>query len=315
MSDFDTKLLKEAADWVVTLRYDKASDKEHAAFENWRQQSPAHEAAWARAESVLGTFQQLPSGLGKQVLDSLSDKGRRRSLRLLSLLLIAAPVGVITWRQQPWQEWTADLSTSTGERKSVKLADGTQLTLNTASAVNILFSRSERRIQLKNGELLITTHLDPSPIYRPFVVETSQGLVQALGTRFSIRTLEDKTLVSVFQDTVEIRPRYGVPFKLSAGQQTVFSNKQVQTPIGVDDTAALWEQGMLLAKNMRLEDVLAEMSRYRSGILRCHPEVAGMRVSGAISVSNTDTGLALLAQSLPLRVESITRYWVVVRAK
>jgi len=315
MSDFDAKLLKEAADWVMTLHYGHAGDKERIAFENWRQQSPAHGAAWARAESVVGIFQKLPSGIGKDALQTLHSSGRRRSLRLLGMFLVAAPAGLLTWRQLPWEQWTADFATATGESKSIMLADGTQLVLNTASAVNIKYTRTERRIQLAKGELLITTHSDPSPTYRPFLVETPQGEVQALGTRFSVRRLDDKTRVAVFKDTVEIRPQSGIPQKLSAGQQTIFTDQEVHAPTSVENSATLWEQGMLLAKNMRLSDVVAEMGRYRTGILRCHSDVAEMRVSGSISLSNTDAGLALLEQSLPLRVETATRYWVMLRAK
>jgi transmembrane sensor len=69
---------------------------------------------------------------------------------------------------------------------------------------------------------------------------------------------------------------------------------------------------MLLARNMRLADVVAEMSRYRSGVLRCDPAVAELRVSGAVSLADTDAGLALLARSLPLRIEQASRYWVTV---
>lgn len=70
---------------------------------------------------------------------------------------------------------------------------------------------------------------------------------------------------------------------------------------------------MLLARNMRLEDVITEMARYRPGVLRCDPAVAELRVSGAISL--TDAGLALLASELPLRIEHYTRYWVMVSAR
>ena len=86
----------------------------------------------------------------------------------------------------------------------------------------------------------------------------------------------------------------------------------VQPPVAADRTAVLWEHGTLLAKDMPLGEVIAELARYRPGVLRCDPAVAGMPVSGALSLTDTDAALDLLARSLPLRIERRTRYWVSV---
>jgi ferric-dicitrate binding protein FerR (iron transport regulator) len=76
-----------------------------------------------------------------------------------------------------WEEWLADLRTATGEQKSF----GTRLVLNTASAVDVAFSSNERLVKLVAGEILITTGRDPSPDFRPFILQTRQGNVRALG--------------------------------------------------------------------------------------------------------------------------------------
>lgn len=312
----DTALLSEAADWVLTLRYGDVGDKERRDFEQWRQRSPAHGLAWARAENVLGAFEHVPAEIGKNVLQAVPAMMRRRNLRLLGGLLVAGPAAWLGWRQLPWRQWSADVTTATSERKSITLADGTRLVLNSGSAVDIVFSAGERRVRLLAGEVLITTHADPSPTYRPFLVQTPQGLTQALGTRFSVRLLEvagqQVSRVSVFADSVEIRPHGAAGRILRANQQADFGAGRIAASVAVAAGAALWERGMLLAKNMRLADVIAELGRHRGGILRCDPGVAELRISGAISLDDSDAALALLERSLPLRVERTTRYWVTV---
>lgn len=72
---------------------------------------------------------------------------------------------------------------------------------------------------------------------------------------------------------------------------------------------------MLYAEEMRLADVLSEIGRYRSGVLRCDPAVADLRVSGAFQLEDTDRVLAVLAQTLPVRLDARTRYWVTVTAR
>ncbi len=313
-AQLDVGLLKEAADWAIALRYDAPSSVERQAFERWRQQSPAHAAAWARAESVFAPFEQVPADLGKGAVRTLAQGyDRRRSLRLLTTLLLAAPAAWLAVRTVPWRQWAADVATSTGERKTLTLPDGSTLVLNTASAVNVAFTAAERRIRLVAGEIFITTHADPAPVHRPFTVDTPLGAVRALGTRFGVRALgADAYRVAVFESAVEIQPLLGQARKLYSGEQAEFGTQGVGETARVDDAAALWTQGMLLARDMRLDDLIAELARYRPGILRCDPAVASLRMSGSISLADTDAALAALANSMPVRVERRTRYWVTV---
>lgn len=305
-------LLKEAANWAMTFQYDTPSDADHKAFEHWLRQSSAHEDAWKRTQAVFHVFDQLPAEIGKEAVEKLDRRHKRRhSLRMLGTLLFAAPLGMLAISQVPWRRWTADVSTSTGERKPMVLPDGSQLVLNTRSAVNIALGQTERRLHLLSGEILVATQPDSFVVPRPFLVDTSAGLVRALGTRFSVRQLDvDIYRVAVMEHAVEIRPLAGQTRRLEAGEQADFDIKGVSSPRPLQDPEAFWEQGILLVKDMRLDDVLTELGRYRSGVLRCDPSLSQLRVSGALSLTDTDAALASLAESLPLRIQTYSPYWV-----
>ncbi|HNR11604.1 MAG TPA: hypothetical protein PKN72_10460 [Nitrosomonas europaea] len=77
-------------------------------------------------------------------------------------------------------------------------------------------------------------------------------------------------------------------------------------------SATAWTRGLLVAERMRLEDFLAELGRYRSGVLRCDPAVRDLIVSGVYSLDDTDQSLRLLAQALPVQVQTVTRWWTIV---
>ncbi len=162
------------------------------------------------------------------------------------------------------------------------------------------------------GLTLVTTGQETQRAYRPFVVQTPQGEAQALGTRFSVRLIDDRTEVMVFEHAVLARPAHGAPVRIDAGQRGSFTRGQAGALAPVDDSAALWEQGMLVVRDQRLADVVAELARHRPGVLRCSPEVAGLRVSGALSLRDTDAALHALADRLPIAVRRLTRYWVSV---
>lgn len=312
MAQPSPELLEQAADWALTMRYGNPDAAERAAFRDWLAMGADHAAAWQRAQAVFQSFERLPPGLGRQVLGQIGPQsGRRRALGLMLGLAATGAAGALAW-QQPWDKWRADVATSVGERRALALPDASELVLNTDSAADIAFTGTERRITLRDGEILITTSPDPAPIARPLLVGTDFGDVRALGTRFSLRRFDDRVRVSVFRDAVEIRPRRGAAQRLDAGAQADFAADGVRRAGIVDDSAAIWEQGMLLAQDMPLAEVLAEMARYRHGILRCDPRVAAIRVSGAISLADTDGGLDLLAQTLPVRIQRRTPWWVVV---
>jgi transmembrane sensor len=311
----DPRLLEEAADWAITLRYDDPDEALLQLFDRWRCQSAGHSAAWERAQEMFRQPDPVAAVIGKAVLrrDGPSTS-RRMLLRGLVLTGLVAPAGALALRKQPWRSWFADLRTGVGERRALTLPDSTELALNTATAVNLTFSGAERRLRILEGEILVSTV--PDPAARPFLVETQEGEVQTAGARFGLRCLADARIrVSVFEHSVGVVTARGGGATLQAGEQAEFTGVGIGETRSVEDGAALWRQGMLLAQDMRLAEVIDELSRYRHGLLRCDPAVAGLRVSGALSLTDIDSALELLAQTLPVQVVRRSDLWVTVTAR
>ncbi len=78
--------------------------------------------------------------------------------------------------------------------------------------------------------------------------------------------------------------------RAGAGQGTVFADR-AQAPDAVADSAAAWTRGVLVAEDMRVADFVAELARYRPGVLRCDRRVAELRVTGVFSLRDTDRAL------------------------
>jgi len=123
--------------------------------------------------------------------------------------------------------------------------------------------------------------------------------------------------VAVFEGAVAVRPARApeAMVRVGAGQGTVFFADRAQAPDAVADSAAAWTRGVLVAEDMRVADFVAELARYRPGVLRCDPEVAELRVTGVFSLRDTDRSLENLALALPVSAAYRTRYWVTVRAR
>lgn len=304
----DLALLEEAADLLILLQSGDNPKAASQAITQWRQRSEMHEQAWLCAESVMHSFRQVPGEVGRRTLNQLPRVARRRALQMLSMAAIAGPLALALWRNQPWTEWNADFKTATGEQKTFTLADGTHLVLNTDSAVNVFFDAKQRHLQLVYGEIMVTTGHDP--MHRPFQVTSKEGSVSPIGTRYSVRQENGGTHVAVFEGAVEITNTSGRQQRLEAGEQAHFSANTFERTHSIDANTGLWERGMLLARDMRLADWAAEISRYRRGVLRCSPAVAELRVSGAFPLADTEAALDMLAKTRPVVVRRMTNYWI-----
>jgi len=315
----DPLILGEAADWLVQLQSGTASEDDQRAVQAWCQRSAQHALAWQRAEAILGDFRRLPTPVTGETLRRLSRNGavsRRQALHRLGLWLLAAPAAWLAWRETPWQQWTADARTAVGEQRPLTLADGSQVLLNTDTAIDISFDAQQRRINLLAGEILVTSAKDPATQARPLLVRTLHGQAIALGTRFSVRLDGALTQVAVLEGAVDARPAHaGSGLVLKAGERSAFNASRVQPAAPLEPGDLAWEHGMLLARGMRLGELLQELSRYRPGVLRCHPAVAELKVSGAFPLADTDASLRLLGDTLPVAIQGLTRYWVTVEPR
>lgn len=306
----DPIILREAAEWLTQLHGGDAGPKEWEAIECWRASSPAHGRAWQRAEALMGDLRDLPGGPLRATLEKPAAR-RRHLLRLMWLPLLPT-AGWLGWQQMrvDGERWRS----ATGEQLPLTLADGTRLLLNTSTEIAVDFNAQARTIHLLAGEILVTSAPDPSPVPRPLRVLTHDGSVRPIGTRFSVRRAgrDDDSRVVVFEGAVEV-DALGRQERVKAGQRLDFGAggmDQAQAHAGLTDEA--WTQGMVVARRMRLADLVAELDRYHPGFLRCHPDVANLRISGTFPALARARSLQLLAESLPVQLRERSAYWVTV---
>ena len=319
---------EQAAEWLVELQSDGHGASTRAQLldrlQAWRQAHPDHERAWLRIEAMGLRLQPLSgtpaSAALAQAARMARGRGRRAAVRNLAVLLFAGgTAGAVAWRSEPSTAWLAglgaDLRTGTAQRRSLRLPDGSQLQMNADSAVDLDFGPDRRLVRLRGGDIEVATAQGLGRDAPPFIVETRHGRIRALGTRFVVRQRgQAASLVAVFEGATEITPqsRPGHRRVLPTGQQARFDAEAVG-PIGPADPAqAAWTRGMLVALDMPLAEFLAELSRHRPGHLGCDDAVARLPVSGTYPLADTDQVLGMLLATQPVRLRSVTRYWVIV---
>lgn len=313
--------LEQAAQWYVQLNDQQVGEQERQRWQAWLAQSGEHQAAWRYVERVGQRFAALHDDHSQAAGLVLRNTARAPITRRQTVkgLLILASGGLLGWNA--WREtslpdaigrWTADLATGTGKTRESLLSDGSRIWLNALSALNVRFDATQRLLLLSAGEVLIDTAKDSS---RPFRVQTAQGTMRALGTRFSVRQEAQHTLLNVYEGAVEVRTANDQFQVVEAGRQLAFTSNHLSPSTEATAGREAWRHGVLLADNLPLGQLIDELSRYRQGHLACDPAIAGLPVMGSFPLKDTDQALRLLEAALPIRVEKTLAWWVSVGPK
>jgi len=316
--------LEQAAEWFALLLSGEATEAERRRWEVWLGESAEHRQAWQYVERMSRRFDTLKAGSASRLAASAYQQAsnvlfqRRQLLLGMAALAGSGLLGWMSWRPGAMpglaQAWLADHRTGTGEVREMVLADGTRVWLNAASAFNQHFDPVRRRLHLLAGEILIDTAADPSQ--RPFYVETPQGCLQALGTRFSVR-LDDsaQTFLAVYEGAVAVRTQTGSTTVVPAGQQVIFSADSLSAMAPADPAREAWTRGILIARNIPLSEVVDELRHHYHGYLSLAPELAGLRVFGSYPMSDPEAALAMLEQVMPIRVSRKLSWWISIEAR
>ena len=316
-------VMEQAAEWYALLISSDAVAADQQRWLAWLNADPSHRQAWTYVERVsqriLAPLRETPDP--RLTTDNLHAAGQRVIRRRRALVRIASLAGVgvfgwLGWRQTPLSTlaaaWTADYRAATGEIRATVLSDGSRVWLNTASAFNQDFLPGLRRLHLVAGEILIETGTDKD---RPFVVDTAEGRLRALGTRFTVRQEAGATLLAVYQGAVEIRTTGNAPaVVITAGHQARYTARAVAPATRADPAREAWIRGDLLANNLTLRELADELGRYTLGHIGVAPQVAQRRVFGTFPLRDVDSALALLAQPAQVKLQRPLPWWTTLVA-
>lgn len=316
-------VMEQAAEWYALLISSDAVAADQQRWLAWLNADPSHRQAWTYVERVsqriIAPLRETPDP--RLTTDNLHAAGQRVIRRRRALVRIASLAGVgvfgwLGWRQTPLSTlaaaWTADYRAATGEIRATVLSDGSRVWLNTASAFNQDFLPGLRRLHLVAGEILIETGTDKD---RLFVVDTAEGRLRALGTRFTVRQEAGATLLAVYQGAVEIRTTGNAPaVVITAGHQARYTARAVAPATRADPAREAWIRGDLLANNLTLRELVDELGRYTLGHIGVAPQVAQRRVFGTFPLRDVDSALALLAQAAQVKLQRPLPWWTTLVA-
>ncbi len=183
------------------------------------------------------------------------------------------------------------MTTAIGEIRHLPMSDGSVATINTDSSIQVDMTAERRVVDLVRGEAWFKVAKNKK---RPFIVVAGMARVQAVGTAFSVRRLDDRTEVQVTEGTVKAWQEGGdkPPIWLNAGDTAVLTPQGHVTrnhaPQAIEDALA-WRDGQIALTGQSLGAAAAEYNRYnQTKIVIEDPELAGEHLLGRFNADDPE---------------------------
>ena len=321
---------QEAIIWLAREDLDHSPQREQ--FAAWLEESQAHRDAWIQAHRMWSVFDDADdSDLIAALARAARKEGPEPAARPLRPWLIAASIAIAvisaTLFAGAWRGWfdcpaspvqvaadaapslsaagPADYITGEGQKSVVDLPDGTRVTLDADSAVDVAFADGRRDVSRVNGHAFVDVAPDRAP---PFAVQAAGRVVTALGTQFDVRLTPGALRVVLAEGSVSVSSDPGdaaaPPIRLVPGQafsaQAGAAGKVSRADL---DEALAWKQGVVEFRDQPLSEAIGLLNRYtRAQIVIKDPKVAALRITGVFRTGDIRRFGRSVSEVLPVRM-------------
>lgn len=255
---------RQAIQWLSRLNQPKCSVKVRQQFQIWLHASVENTEAFNMIEQFWSCYADLQTLACQELQQARGFAKRQQQIkrrRGMGLCLLGLMMVYLGSDFDHWLSFGArSYRTAKGQSLNLQLSDGSHIQLNTDSRLLVADLFGWRKVWLQQGEAWFDIHHDPN---NTFVIETAQGRIEDIGTRFNILTDRAKTIVTVEEGRIELV--FGeARLAVDENQQAILDAKghwQHKT-VTDTDTIAAWRSGLLIFQNQSLSDVLQQLSRY-----------------------------------------------------
>lgn len=302
-----TDLHDIAAEWQLRLAAGELDAAAEAELERWLARDPRHRlaladagAAWFGAANAAFAPPRRPAARAARAARWLAWAGGAAAAPLLVVLFFAAPA----W----WAAWRSDAHTAAGETRTIALADGSEVTLDSDSAIAVDYSDARRALRVLRGAAFFTVQPDAA---RPFVVTAGDLTASAIGTAYAVEHTGAGVVVAVEQGTVAVGrdgdARYAT---LTAGQALRVARDRAE-PAAADDHLA-FHRGVLAFEATPLAAAFERIDRHLQGRVLLLDDAAGAQpITAVFPLADAELALDALTSTHGLTVLRLPGLYVV----
>lgn len=306
------KISEAAARWFIRMQEAAPDAPERSQFEAWLMQSPLHQQEYlsiSQAWQGIDSVDELQTMATAKQADRFFKQSERKKARQKLAGTVAGVVAAlcIGWaslhQYQVWQSTpTLQLAaqTSTAQLTTQTLDDGSRVTLNANSHIEIKYYRNQRHIDLLQGEAVFEVTPDRD---RPFVVETQRLKVTVLGTRFAVNKLKQIERVSVDHGKVQVLNKQDQQGLILQNNQVAEINQhglQARSQVNAQDYFR-FISGTLVFNQASLSEIAETVSRYQHKPITSDDR-SQEKISAVVAIKDSNSFIATLPRIANVRV-------------
>ncbi len=306
--------IEAAARWRVRHDRGAMSAPEIAEFDQWLAASQAHEDAWKKTSDLWSVFDEAEDIHLDAMRAAARTAGRpqRQWLRPMAAALVIGAVSVgifgLTEFRRPISRdagkavSTSRYETQRGERATATLEDGSLISLDSDTALELTFEPKRRQVHLRRGQALFEVAKDR---LRPFVVQAGTSAVTALGTVFDVKIAPQNLRVVLVEGRVAVKAlkdSRANAVTLAPGQELIADGDgDVRVRAADTDRALLWRKGLVEFNDTTLAEAIEQLNRTSARPLRlADARLGAMRLSGIYHTGSPERFVTSIAQVLPV---------------
>lgn len=316
-SDRRVRADREATDWLILQQDDPGNAEIRARFESWLSASTENAEAWAETAHVTAVIAATQPAHRTYWSDLPGTrafaKPPYRAARRLIIAVISAAACFAILATPNLLLFNADHITGKGELRVVQLQDGSTVSLGADSAIDVVYSKGERRVRLLKGKAYFEVKRDTA---HPFRVAARDVEANVLGTGFEMGLDGEGAGVAVRHGLVQVDyPKGAVSERLAAGEQISLrwnggSEKSQSRP----DRIASWTGKKLVVSNRPVREVIASLRPWYTGLILTTGDLDTARVTGVYDLADPVGALQALGQAHNASVHRLSPWVVVISA-
>ncbi|MDR3510247.1 MAG: FecR domain-containing protein [Caulobacteraceae bacterium] len=323
--------VEEASAWCLRLSEGSLTADEQERFDAWLQADDAHRQAfddsiraWRAVEQAAVTPELVHMRTAALTTFRRGQRARwapmaaRSPWSILAATVVVAVflVGTGIWIKGSPRSY----QTAVGERRVVVLSDGSKISLDAASKVEVRYLSGRRDLRLDYGRAKFTVAKNPN---RPFTVAAADKVVLATGTEFSVELLRGQVQIILYQGHVAVldkavgsaQPRHVVLANAVTGapaDQTLTPGRELVVPVAaqsaqvipVDSVRTLsWEGGQLVFVDEPLSSAVERVNRYSDEKIAIGDGAVGrVLISGVFTAGDTPAFIEGVTGVFPIQL-------------
>lgn len=322
-------IIKQAAvRWYMQMRDAEPDAPERIAFEAWLMADVRHQNAYRLVTSTMEDFafterlKNLSDALEQKQYFAKTERSRKLTKLGSGMTILLVCLGLGWFGQHQYATWQAmpiaqhSQHTAIAQISQRKLEDGSVVTANANSELDITFYRNQRVVHIKRGEAIFDVAKDSD---RPFIVRTAQAKVTVLGTRFAVNQLSNRVRISVDHGSVQVNRADGMQVPLLLRNGEVAEIVAHDAPKRVNRNAADgfgFAQGFIVFDQADMQEVAETISRYRQESVEAQfSGQASPKVNAVLKTKEINEFIYGLPKSLPVTLRQTANQLIIQPCK